>query len=24
LQGREVPSPRKPLAELAAEGDFSL
>ncbi|NVL24333.1 nitroreductase family protein, partial [Pseudomonas syringae pv. actinidiae] len=24
LQGREVPSPRKPLAELAAEGDFLL
>ncbi|MBA1196986.1 nitroreductase family protein [Pseudomonas plecoglossicida] len=24
LQAREVPSPRKPLAELAAEGDFSL
>ncbi|NER66636.1 nitroreductase family protein [Pseudomonas sp. MAFF212427] len=24
LQAREVPSPRKPLSELAAEGDFSL
>ncbi|WP_200999845.1 nitroreductase family protein [Pseudomonas cichorii] len=24
LQGREVPSPRKPVTELAAEGDFSL
>lgn len=24
LQGREVPSPRRPVAELAAEGDFSL
>jgi nitroreductase len=24
LQGREVPSGRKPLSELAAEGDFSL
>lgn len=23
LQAREVPSPRKPLSELAAEGDFS-
>ncbi|KAF1066433.1 MAG: malonic semialdehyde reductase RutE [Pseudomonas citronellolis] len=24
LQAREVPSPRRPLAQLAAEGDFSL
>ncbi|PLP88702.1 nitroreductase family protein [Pseudomonas sp. FFUP_PS_473] len=24
LQAREVPSPRRPLSELAAEGDFSL
>jgi nitroreductase len=24
LQGREVPSPRRPVAELAAEGDFTL
>jgi nitroreductase len=24
LQGREVPSPRKPLSELAAAGDFTL
>ncbi|BAP43998.1 nitroreductase family protein [Pseudomonas sp. LJDD11] len=24
LQGREVPSPRQPVSELAAEGDFSL
>ena len=24
LQARETPSPRKPLSELAAEGDFSL
>ena len=24
LQGREMPSPRKPLSELVSEGDFSL
>ena len=24
LQAREVPSPRRPLSELAAEGDFTL
>jgi hypothetical protein len=24
LQARETPSPRRPLDELAAEGDFSL
>lgn len=24
LQGREAPSPRQPVSELAAEGDFSL
>ena len=24
LQGREAPSPRKPLSELVSEGDFSL
>lgn len=24
LQGRETPSPRRPVTELAAEGDFSL
>jgi len=24
LQAREVPSSRRPLSELAAEGDFSL
>lgn len=24
LQGREAPSPRRPVAELAAEGDFTL
>jgi hypothetical protein len=24
LQGRETPSPRRPVAELAAEGDFTL
>jgi hypothetical protein len=24
LQGREVPSPRRPLSELVSEGDFSL
>jgi hypothetical protein len=24
LQARETPSPRRPVAELAAEGDFTL
>ena len=24
LQGREVPSPRRPLSEWGSEGDFSL
>jgi hypothetical protein len=24
LQGREEPSPRRPLSELVSEGDFSL
>jgi len=24
LQGRETPSPRKPLSELVSQGDFSL